>query len=454
MHNDSTPSPARRHDLDALRAFAMLLGIALHAALSFVRFPWIVQDSRQHDGFGLFFVAVHGFRMPLFFLLSGFFTAMLWRRRGLRSLLAQRVRRIVLPLGLCMVTFVPATTWVSGVALRSGMKSGATAPRKAAADVGIWRAVRQGDVGAIQGHLVDGADVDELHPQLEVTPLALAAVLGRVDVVDVLVRAGANVDARDGNGATALHGAAFFGHAGVVRRLIEGGADPNAQTDAGATAAESLATDWATTQFIAAIVGYPADRDRVLAGREEVAEALDGATGVSRPAPVDIWSAAQRGDVDAVEALLDAGTDVDGRHPESGGTPLAIAALFDQTDVVALLLRRGADVDARGGDGATALHAAAFFGRAGAAELLIEAGADLEARNGSGSTAGESLAATWELTEFIAGMIQIDVDEPEVMEGREQVAALLAERGSGGGVRPSPRSGRWVQRARRLMAAS
>ena len=33
----------------------MLLGIALHGALSFVEFPWVVQDRQQHTGFGLFF---------------------------------------------------------------------------------------------------------------------------------------------------------------------------------------------------------------------------------------------------------------------------------------------------------------------------------------------------------------------------------------------------------------
>ena len=44
----------RRHDLDALRAFAMLLGIALHAAMSFTGFPWVVQDSRSSFAYLLF----------------------------------------------------------------------------------------------------------------------------------------------------------------------------------------------------------------------------------------------------------------------------------------------------------------------------------------------------------------------------------------------------------------
>ena len=47
---------------------------------------------------------VHGFRMPVFFLLSGFFCALLWQRRGLRGLLKNRILRIALPLIICIPT--------------------------------------------------------------------------------------------------------------------------------------------------------------------------------------------------------------------------------------------------------------------------------------------------------------------------------------------------------------
>ena len=99
---------SRRHDLDALRATAMLLGVGLHCGRSFAPLPYLVQDSQQHEGFIWFFAAIHGFRMPLFFLLSGFFTAMLWRRRGLRALVQHRYRRIFLPLVLSCLTILPA----------------------------------------------------------------------------------------------------------------------------------------------------------------------------------------------------------------------------------------------------------------------------------------------------------------------------------------------------------
>ena len=68
-------SNLRMYDLDALRAFAMLLGIVLHAAFPFL--PWRSSGDPDRPIFDLLILFIHGFRMPLFFLLSGFFTAML-----------------------------------------------------------------------------------------------------------------------------------------------------------------------------------------------------------------------------------------------------------------------------------------------------------------------------------------------------------------------------------------
>ena len=111
----------RRHELDALRAFAMLLGVGLHAALAFFPAPWPVQDrtSGYHGPWEEISLAVHGFHMPAFFLLSGFFTAMLWRRRGLPALIRHRLRRVALPLVLAMATVGPAMDWVVARALSS-----------------------------------------------------------------------------------------------------------------------------------------------------------------------------------------------------------------------------------------------------------------------------------------------------------------------------------------------
>lgn len=107
--NAGTSGPVRRHDLDALRAAAMLLGLAYHAALSFsLGAGWLVQDVQQSKVLYVFQAFVHGFRMQLFMVLSGFFTALLWRQKGLKNLLWNRFRKIFLPCLAGLITVVPA----------------------------------------------------------------------------------------------------------------------------------------------------------------------------------------------------------------------------------------------------------------------------------------------------------------------------------------------------------
>ena len=107
----------RFHELDAMRAFAMLLGIVLHTALFFVPDLWSKAYSAEgypaevSGIYTLMFFAIHGFRMPVFFLLSGFFTALLWQRKGLRQLAIQRLKRIGLPLAIGAFTVIPITTF-------------------------------------------------------------------------------------------------------------------------------------------------------------------------------------------------------------------------------------------------------------------------------------------------------------------------------------------------------
>lgn len=99
-----------------------------------------------------------------------------------------------------------------------------------------------------------------------------------------------------------------------------------------------------------------------------------------------LFDAAGRGDLMAVETLLDEGVDVDerGRNAE---TPLMAAALAGEAAIAGLLIARGADVMARNEGGLTPLHAAAYAGSAGVAELLLDHGAELEDRaNVAGAT--------------------------------------------------------------------
>ena len=97
----------------------MLLGVALHASLSYIAFPWPVHDTERSGLLPIVLVAVHGFRMPLFFLLSGYFTMLVYSRRGLGSLLEQRFKRIFLPLVIATATIVPLDTAIEGVVHRT-----------------------------------------------------------------------------------------------------------------------------------------------------------------------------------------------------------------------------------------------------------------------------------------------------------------------------------------------
>ena len=114
-------SPDRLHALDAVRAFALLLGIALHATQPFVAgLPWMTPEAPSDVMAGVFYT-IHMFRMPLFFLIAGFFGRMLLERRGATGFIKDRSRRILLPLviGLPIVMLITGLAYLAG-ALASG----------------------------------------------------------------------------------------------------------------------------------------------------------------------------------------------------------------------------------------------------------------------------------------------------------------------------------------------
>ncbi|MFO1493550.1 MAG: acyltransferase family protein [Lysobacterales bacterium] len=98
----------RLHALDAVRAGALLLGLWLHASMSFF-LPLPVADASPSPALALSFYVIHVFRMSLFFTLAGYFARPLLQRRGLRAFLKDRGRRIGLPLAVGWLLLVPLT---------------------------------------------------------------------------------------------------------------------------------------------------------------------------------------------------------------------------------------------------------------------------------------------------------------------------------------------------------
>ena len=95
------PHPSDRlHYMDHLRALAMLAGVLFHAALAYSPLMhgfWPLADRQTSAGVDAVVWGLHLVRMPLFFLVAGFFAAWILARRGGAALARQRVRRILLP---------------------------------------------------------------------------------------------------------------------------------------------------------------------------------------------------------------------------------------------------------------------------------------------------------------------------------------------------------------------
>lgn len=275
---DSTQVDPRRHDLDALRAFAMLLGIVLHGAMSFIPGAgvfWGVQDSQASLFYGVLLFSIHGWRMPLFFLVSGFFTAMLWQKRGLRAVLIHRFQRIFLPLLLSMITVIPTMLLVSAYLRSQGSAAPPTtsdtefsaaqpsSSQPEPSDINIWAAVATDDQATLKVYLDQGGDVL----------------------------------AKDPYGSTPLHVACLFGRAEAAELLLEADADLDVLNHDGKRPEDLLQLDWVTTAFIAQMVQLSVDQEEVLAGREEIARAIGEHTGRSVTARLEVGNKTAGGSV-------------------------------------------------------------------------------------------------------------------------------------------------------------
>lgn len=90
----------------------MLLGIVLHAAITYMQgrmdgLLWPLSDQPKHVSFDALFWWIHGWRIPLFFVMAGFFAAMLARRRGPKGFIKHRVDRILKPVIVASLVLLP-----------------------------------------------------------------------------------------------------------------------------------------------------------------------------------------------------------------------------------------------------------------------------------------------------------------------------------------------------------
>ena len=202
------------------------------------------------------------------------------------------------------------------------------------------------------------------------TALHRAAQRGDKELVKSLLQAEAEVDSKDKWGQTPLSYAAAKGQLDVARILLEAGAEVDSKDKIGWTplsrAAEKGHTDVA--------------RALLQAGAEVDLEDFGGQTPLS-------W-AAYWGYADVAKILLEAGAEVDSIDREWGRTPLSWAAANGHADVAKILLEAGAEVDSKSNSGMTPLSWAAYWGHVEAVKFLAEeAGADVESKDNDGRTA-------------------------------------------------------------------
>eukprot|EP01043_Picozoa_sp_COSAG02_P062076 COSAG02_NODE_8478_length_2556_cov_98.660969_1_plen_294_part_10 len=263
----------------------------------------------------------------------------------------------------------------------------------------LWDACGYGEIEKVKAHGALGGDLNLRHGNDNSTGLMGAAMGGKRDVVEWLVRApGIEIDAQnDSGGNTALHIAAAWGKADCVLVLLEAGASALLKDTHGKTALE-LARERNKSEVVAVMQQHAAAHSPPSVLSTMPLSKLLNAYG--------LWSACYDGEIEKVKAHGALGGDLNLRYGGDNMTGLMGAAENGQRDVVEWLVRApGIEIDAQRDDGWTALHYAALYGKADCALVLLEAGASALLKLSDGRTALE-LAQAENKSEVVAVMQQ------------------------------------------------
>ncbi|KAI9779165.1 MAG: hypothetical protein M1839_007700 [Geoglossum umbratile] len=254
-----------------------------------------------------------------------------------------------------------------------------------------------GRYGICEWLISNGCDVDSTSGvRVLGDALQAAAYGGYTDIVRLLLRNGASVNAKYGYFGDALQAAAFSGHEEIIRLLLEHGAIVNAE---GGEFGYALiaATQQGHFKVAKLLIAHGADPD-MLSKRHGKALAGAAASGkmeivtllLTRGNDINdtngtkgsaLYSASASGDLSVVRMLLKAGADINLRSGRMN-TALQAACNNGHADVVGFLLAKGADVNIRGGEYGDALQACVDDGNPEILSTLLNHGADIDRPGG------------------------------------------------------------------------
>lgn len=244
-----------------------------------------------------------------------------------------------------------------------------------------------------------GANVDAIDEDGE-TPLSFAARMGSAEIVKALLNAGANIEAKDNNGETPLYRASYNGRVGVVKELLASSPAPdlNVKNYRGWTALHSAYDNAEITKLLldAGANAHVTDEENttplVLAVRrgydETFCHLLNAVADSDAVGEIlsAVHSAAGSGRLEMLQLLVEKGANLHAEN-EDGTTALHIAASNGRESVVNLLLKNGADIHKESKEYGTPLMAAAQNSNVNVAKLLLEKGADVNGVGGRYHTA-------------------------------------------------------------------
>jgi ankyrin repeat protein len=248
-------------------------------------------------------------------------------------------------------------------------------------------ALDRGDVAASRTLLEAGADPDAVDADGN-SALMLATWHGDADLVRLAIAHHADVRHRNAAGDTALHMA--VDDAAKVRALLDAGAAADAADARGITPLALAAARDDGAPVVELLLAHGADAKQIRGIGDPRAVPALLARGADARGPHVLLGAAGDGDVELVRALIAAGASVNARGGVVGLTPLMMAAQMGRPEAVSALLASGASPDAvETFNHSTALIQAAASDRADAAivRALLEANADVRIADDEGATA-------------------------------------------------------------------